>query len=75
MGYYVISLVINPLIKAALVGIAGTITACFLQMFYVALLFPFVMARLGNDSKNDVAEERRPKHARPNGTLPSSARS
>lgn len=35
LGYYVISLVINPLIKAVLVGFAGTVATCFLQMFYV----------------------------------------
>ena len=45
MGYYVLSLVINPLIKEAVVGTAGTIMTCFLQMPYVVFLFPFVMAR------------------------------
>jgi undecaprenyl-diphosphatase len=30
LGYYVISLVINPLIKAVLVGFAGTVVTCFL---------------------------------------------
>ena len=55
LGYYVLSLIINPLIKEALLGFAGTTTTCFLQMFYVVFLFPLVMARFGNDSKSDAA--------------------
>ena len=74
LGYYVLSLVINPLIKEALAGYAGTITTCFLQMFYVVFLFPFVMARFGNDAESDTVAKSRPKHARPSGELPSGAR-
>ena len=75
LGYYVLSLIINPLIKAALLGTAGVITACFLQMFFVVFLFPLVMARFGSDSKGDTVAETQPKHARPNGTLRSGERS
>ena len=55
LGYYVLSLVINPLIKEALAGYAGTITTCFLQMFYIVFLFPLAMARFGSNSKGDIA--------------------
>ncbi|MBR3158827.1 MAG: hypothetical protein IKF14_06950 [Atopobiaceae bacterium] len=55
-------------------GYAGTITTCFLQMFYVVFLFPFVMARFGNDAESDTVAKSRPKHARPSGELPSGAR-
>jgi uncharacterized membrane protein len=44
LGYYVLSLIINPLIKEALLGFAGTITTCFLQMFYVTFLFPLLIS-------------------------------
>jgi uncharacterized membrane protein len=46
-GYYVITLVMNPLLKAVLAGFAGTVVTCFLQMFYVVFAFPLAMAKLG----------------------------
>ena len=46
LGYYVISLVINPLLKAALVGFVGTVVTCFLQVFYVVFAFPLAIAML-----------------------------
>ena len=45
LGYYLISLVINPVVKEALVGFSGTVITCFLQMFYVVYLFPLLMSR------------------------------
>ena len=58
LGYYVIALVINPLVKAALLGPAGTIATSFLQMFYIVFLFPLVMTRFGSDSKSDAVTPR-----------------
>lgn len=55
LGYYVISLVINPLIKAVVVGFAGTVVTCFLQMFYVVFVFPLVMAKLGDEQAERAA--------------------
>ena len=52
LGYYVIALVINPMIKAALPGFAGTITTCFLQMFFIVFIVPFVISRFGNGNKS-----------------------
>ena len=43
LGYYVVFLIINPIIKAAVAGFTGTVITCFLQMFYITFLFPFLM--------------------------------
>ena len=43
LGYYVIYLIISPLIKTAVAGFAGTVITCFLQMFYITFLFPVIM--------------------------------
>lgn len=40
LGYYLISLILAPLIKAWIPGFAGTTLSCFVQVFYVAFLFP-----------------------------------
>ena len=40
LGYYAVSLILVPLIKTWIPGPAGTTLSCFLQMFYVAFLFP-----------------------------------
>lgn len=40
LGYYLISLILSPIIKTWLPGFAGTTISCFIQMFYVAFLFP-----------------------------------
>ncbi len=45
-GFYVISLICMPLIKNLIPGAAGTAVSCFLQMFYIAFLFPWFLARL-----------------------------
>lgn len=46
MGYYAISLILNPLLKDLITGPFGTITTCFIQMFYVSFIYPFLMKRL-----------------------------
>ena len=43
LGYYAVFLIINPLVKAAVAGVAGTVITCFLQMFYITFLFPVLM--------------------------------
>ncbi len=45
-GYYAVSLLLGPLVKAWLPGPAGTTLSCFLQMFYVAFLFPLCAKRM-----------------------------
>jgi hypothetical protein len=61
LGYYVISLVINPLIKAAVVGFAGTVVICYLQMFYVVFAFPLAMAMLVEKSTERAADDNTPR--------------
>lgn len=46
MSYYVVSLILAPLIKAWIPGFAGTTLSCFIQMFYVVFLFPLLATRL-----------------------------
>ena len=53
LGYYVVALIINPLVKAALPGFAGTIATSFLQMFYIVFLFPFAMSRFGGNAERE----------------------
>ncbi len=38
--YYVVSLILLPLLKGWIPGAGGTIISCFIQMFYVSFLFP-----------------------------------
>ncbi len=39
-GYYAVSLLLVPLLKTWIPGPSGTTISCFVQMFYVAFLFP-----------------------------------
>jgi undecaprenyl-diphosphatase len=44
-SYYVLSLILLPLIKTWIPGAGGTIVTCFLQMFFVTFLFPLCMKK------------------------------
>lgn len=46
LGYYVVSLILAPLIKGAVTGPAGMVISCFFQMFYVSFIFPWLMKKL-----------------------------
>ena len=50
LGYYLISLILSPLIKTWLPGFAGTTVSCFVQMLYVAFLFP-LCAKAGEERR------------------------
>ena len=43
LGYYAVSLILIPLLKGWIPGAGGTITTCFIQMFYVSFIFPWCM--------------------------------
>ncbi len=43
LGYYALSLILLPLLKAWIPGAGGAITTCFIQMFYVSFIFPWCM--------------------------------
>ena len=46
LGYYAVSLILIPLVKGWIPGMAGTIITCFIQMFYVSFIFPWCAKRL-----------------------------
>ena len=41
--YYAVDLIINPLVKAAAAGFAGTVITCFIQMFFITFIFPAII--------------------------------
>lgn len=57
MGYYIISLIINPLIKSAVSGFAGTLLTCFLQMFFITFLFPLIITAVRKKAAKKAAEK------------------
>lgn len=52
LGYYAVSLILMPALKQWIPGAGGTVTSCFLQMFYVSFLFPWCIKHLERSSKN-----------------------
>ena len=52
LGYYIVSLILAPWIKAWIPGWAGTLLSCFIQMFYVAFLFPWCAKRMERSRQN-----------------------
>ena len=48
--YYILSLILMPLVKGWIPGAAGTITSCFIQMFYVSFVFPWCIRILEKKS-------------------------
>ena len=45
LSYYVVSLIFVPVIKEWITGIPGTFVSCYLQMFYVSFIFPWMLKR------------------------------
>ncbi|MBQ9000841.1 MAG: phosphatase PAP2 family protein [Eggerthellaceae bacterium] len=45
LGFYVISLILLPLVKVWIAGAAGALVTCFLQMLYLSFLFPWCIKR------------------------------
>ena len=46
LGYYLLSLILTPLIKMWIPGFAGTTISCFVQMFYIVFLVPLCSKRM-----------------------------
>ena len=46
LGYYLVSLILMNLIKQWIPGAIGTTLSCFLQIFYIAFLFPLCAKKL-----------------------------
>ena len=51
LSYYAVSLIIVPVIKNCVIGMPGTFISCYLQMFYVAFIFPCMLKQF---EKHDV---------------------
>ncbi len=49
LGYYGVSLILVPLVRGWIPGPAGTVSSCFLQMFYIVFLFPFFLKMAGRE--------------------------
>ena len=45
LSYYVVSLIFVPVIKEWISGVPGTFVSCYLQMLYVAFIFPWLLKR------------------------------
>ena len=45
LTYYIVSLIFVPLIKNGIPGVPGTFVSCYLQMFYVSFIFPWLLKR------------------------------
>ena len=46
LSYYAVSLILVPAVKDWIAGVPGTFVSCFLQMFYVTFIFPWIFKRL-----------------------------
>lgn len=49
-GFYIVSLIIAPLIKLWILGPTGTTISCFIQVFYIVFLFPLCLKYLERTS-------------------------
>ena len=43
LSYYVVSLIFVPAVKDWISGAPGTFVSCYLQMFYVSFIFPWML--------------------------------
>ena len=48
LSYYIVSLIFVPVIKDWISGAPGTFVSCYLQMFYVSFIFPWIIRRFEN---------------------------
>lgn len=46
LSYYAVSLILVPTVKDCISGVPGTFVSCFLQMFYVSFVFPWIFKHL-----------------------------
>ena len=47
-GYYIVSLILMPVIKNLITGPAETVITCFMQMFYISFIFPWCLKHMEN---------------------------
>ena len=48
LSYYAVSLIFVPAVKSWIPGAPGTFVSCYLQMFYVVFLFPWLLKHFEN---------------------------
>ncbi len=52
--YYAVSLILVPMVKVWIPSPAGTMTSCFLQMFYVSFLFPWCIKHMERNAVGQI---------------------
>ena len=57
LGYYFVTLILNTLLKGWIPGRAGTIVTSFLQVFYIAFLFPWIFKCLEKEAPPAASTE------------------
>ncbi len=45
LSYYAVSTILVPVLKNWISGVPGTFVSCYLQMFYVTFIFPWLVKR------------------------------
>ena len=45
LSYYAVSLILVPQLKDLISGAPGTFVSCYVQMFYVSFLYPWLIKR------------------------------
>lgn len=56
LSFYVVSLILMPLIKGFIPGPMGTLISCYVQMFYISFLFPWCIKRMEKPAKAASAQ-------------------
>ena len=56
-GYYVVDLIVIFFLKKWITGAVGTVTTCFLQMFYVSFIFPWCIKHMEKSDKSLLMEK------------------
>ena len=55
-SYYAVSLILVPMVKGWIPGPTGTYVSCFLQVFYVAFIFPFLLKCFEKTEENVLSQ-------------------
>ena len=56
LSYYVVSLIFVPVIKSGISGAPGTFVSCYLQMFYVSFIFPWLLKHFEKADLNSAIQ-------------------
>ena len=57
LSYYAVNLILCTQIKNLLGGPAGLVASCFLQMFYIAFIYPLCLKYLEKPEQNKLLQE------------------